>query len=318
MQLFYYITNCNKMICQYNNSQLHYLENYGIIDIYYKYIVNLIKQILTNNKEICINIIFNNNNYCFNNNNKTVRINLNYEHTLVKQGGRGSANAPIGNIKDDNNNNYLVRIDRYNELNNADIIIDYSIPNIHNINVSNFFENIYKKMIYIYPSAYDLYYVKDNRNITTLTTFINTNEPRRKILLEKINHNKIPHTNVNNCFVEEELEKLYKNTKILINIHQTEHHHTFEELRVLPALQCGVIVISEKSPLTELVPYNDYIIWDDYDNILETVNLIINNYEHYHELIFKKNNMIKLDELNKLNYDILEKKISNVYNASSN
>ena len=93
--------------------------------------------------------------------------------------------------------------------------------------------------------------------------------------------------NVNNCFIKNDLQNLYKNTKILINIHQTEHHHTFEELRVLPALQCGVIVISENSPLSELVPYNDYIIWTSYDKILEKTIEIINNYDYFHDLIWK-------------------------------
>lgn len=92
-----------------------------------------------------------------------------------------------------------------------------------------------------------------------LTTFINVNEPRRLNLLNKIRENKMSHNNINNCFEKENLKELYKNTKIIINIHQTEHHHTMEELRVLPALLCGAIVICEKSPLTHMIPYNDYI-----------------------------------------------------------
>lgn len=103
------------------------------------------------NTDININIIFGNDIFDFNNNNnKFIKIKLNYEHTLVKKGGRDTNNSPVGNILTDDNDKYLVRIDRFQELNNADIIIDYSIPNIHNIKESNLFEYFCDKYIYIY------------------------------------------------------------------------------------------------------------------------------------------------------------------------
>ena len=104
----------------------------------------------------------------------------------------------------------------------------------------------------------------------------------------------VDHKNINNCFSNEDLKKLYLDTKILINIHQTEHHDTFEELRVLPALLSGVIVISESSPLNNLIPYNDFIIWSSYDNIIETVKKIINNYDDYHNKIFKSTHLLSI------------------------
>lgn len=293
-----------------NNSYLCYdneIEN----EYYSANIVKLIKQILTNNVDLNINIIFTNKNvnYTFDNSNKTLRMIINYEHTLVKKGGRDTNNSIDGKIMDDNGNFYLVRIDRFDELNAADIIIDYSIPNIHNVNSSNLFNEFSKKHIYIYSSLYDKYHVKENRNIQSLTTFINTNEPRRKLLLENIQNDKrIEHININNCFNKNDLQNLYKKTKLMINIHQTDHHHTFEELRVLPALQCGVIVISEISPLNELIPYNEYIIWSTYDNIIEKANEVLNNYDYYHDLIFNNNNK-NLDEFNNINYDTLCERI---------
>jgi len=301
------------MLLKIHNSYLYYIDKYNLINDYYQNIIELIKKILYNNKQLEINIIFGNTNGRFNNNNKTIRINLNWEHTLVKQGGRSSANSQIGVIKDVNNNNYLVRIYRYSELINSDIIIDYSVPNICNVGMSNLFKEFSKKHIYIYSSIYESYFIKENRNITTLTTFVSINEPRRRALLEKIKQNNMPHTNVNNCFDKNDLKNLYKNTKIIINIHQTNHHDTFEELRVLPALQCGVIVVCENSPLSELIPYNDYIIWSSYDKILDKVNEVIENYDYYHNLVFveKKKISIDFDSLNSINYDILQNKIVN-------
>ena len=94
------------MIFNIHNSFLYYKDNYNIINDYYQNSVNIIRNILINNKDISMNIIFGNENYNFNNNNKTIRINLNYEHTLVKQGGRDTNNAPLGKVID-NNVNYL-------------------------------------------------------------------------------------------------------------------------------------------------------------------------------------------------------------------
>jgi len=301
------------MLISIHNS-IFYFEDSS--EIYYKYIVNLITDFLQYHNNININIIFTYDNcdYNFNNNNKTVRISLNYEHTLVKQNGRDSSGSPTGNIKDENYNNYLVRIDRFNFLNTCDIIIDYSIPNIHNVYTSKLFTDFSNKHINIFSSIYDLYFIKENRNIESLTTFIDINQPRRKLLLTNIRNQNIAHININNVFGKCELQELYKNTKVLINIHQTDHHHTFEELRVLPALQCGVIVICEYSPLSELIPYNDYIIWTSYDSILYKTREVLNNYDYYHNLIFVNPKKISLDTLNNINCNTLNNKIVQLYN----
>jgi hypothetical protein len=161
--------------------------------------------------------------------------------------------------------------------------------------------NLYNKCIYISPLLYPLYKLKDNRNINCLTTFINKEEPRRKKLLLNILNNNIEHININNCFDTESLENLYKKTKIMVNIHQTDHHHTFEELRVLPALLNGIIVICEDSPLKENIPYNKYIIWTNYDNIIETIIDVQNNYDIYYDKIFNNIEIDKTIEIMKYN-----------------
>jgi hypothetical protein len=102
------------------------------------------------------------------------------------------------------------------------------------------------------------------------------------------------------------LQNILKNTKILINIHQTPHHHTCEELRILPALECGVIVISERSPLNELIPYNNLIIWADYDDIIEKTKEVKENYDFFHNKIFSKENMTLLSDLKKKNIEVLQ------------
>ena len=298
------------MIYNKNNSFLYYNEPKYLIHDYYYSIVNLIIKILeSNNLNINITLCHN---YNFNNNNKTIKIDINYEHTLVKKGGRDIPfGTPCGNVKD-NNDLYLVRICNYDILNTADIIIDYSNPNIYNVSTCLLYSEFSKKHIYISPSIYDIYIVKENRNITSLTSFINTNESRRKLLLNNMIENKIMHTNINNCFDKNKLQSILKNTKIIINIHQTPHHDSFEELRVLPALECGVIVISEKSPLSELIPYNDLIIWVNYDDIINKLKEVINNYHYFNDKIFSLENRNILSNLQKYNYNILNNKINNI------
>jgi hypothetical protein len=296
---------------------LHVQESYIYteIDIYYvniyiQYIIELLKIIIIKHS-LKINIILGNTTYDFNNNNKTLKINLNWEHTLVKKNGRSvMPNCLQGKVLTNTGEPYLVRIERYEELISSDIVIDYSIPNIYNIFTSNQYNILFNKLIYISPTLFEynfLNYNTEQRQISVLTTFINTNEPRRQKLLENIKLANISHKNINNCFGNDELKKLYLNTKILINIHQTEHHHTFEELRVLPALLTGVIVISEESPLNNLIPYNDLIIWTSYDNIIETINKVINNYEFYHDKIFKSKHILSI--LHKNNIEKIENKL---------
>ena len=195
------------------------------------------------------------------------------------------------------------------ELNNAHIIIDYSNPNIYNVKTCPLYESFSKKHIYIFSSLYEPYFMNKDRNINALTTFINTAEPRRRELLVNIAKEKIEHININNCFEENKMQYILKNTKILINIHQTPHHHSVEELRVLPALECGVIVISEHSPLIETIPYNNLIIWADYDGIIEKTKEVARNYDLFHNKIFTKENINLLGSFKKINYDSLQAEI---------
>ena len=136
------------MIYNTHHSFLYYKENLGIINDYYQNIVALIKNILDSHSEIHINIAIGED-YHFNNNNRTLIININYEHTLVKRGGRDVPDGtPYGTVHDDNHEPYLVRIANYDHLNHSNIIIDYSNPNIHNVKTVPKYDSFSKKHIY--------------------------------------------------------------------------------------------------------------------------------------------------------------------------
>jgi hypothetical protein len=307
--------NYYKMIYKIKDSLLFYddnIESY-VID-YYNYIFELIVKFI-NEEKINLHIIVGNqkinlNSYNNNFSNNLVKISINFEHTLVKKDGRDTFNSPLGNIKTIEGDEYLVRIVNFDENVKSDIIIDYSVPNIKNILESGLFNEYSKKVIYIAPLLYEEKYEKKNREINCLTTFININEPRRKNLINNIKNINLSHININNCFDKNELKKLYLNTKVMINIHQTEHHHTFEELRVLPALLCGIIVICEDSPLKESIPYNEFLIWSTYDNILEKTTEVLNNYDFYYNKIFGNTSTLKQTflSLKEQNYNNLKKR----------
>ena len=300
------------MLFSIYNSYLYYENIHFCVNTYFNSIVKIIKKILENNPDMNVNIWL-----ChgvdfsddiFNNSNKLIKISLNCEHTIVKKGGRDTDNVAVGNIMDDNDDNYLVRIVDVDKLSDSNIILEYSEPNIFNI-TNSVFNYLKNKLLYISPSLYNFNNNLHTRNINVLTTFINTAEPRRSKLIENINANHLEYININNCFDLDSLYNVYINTKILINIHQTDHHHTFEELRVLPALESGVLVISEISPLNKLIPYNNLIIWSTYDDIISKTKDVLDNYDEYYKKIFTNENIEILTNLKQSNYDSLQQKI---------
>jgi hypothetical protein len=266
----------NSYLCYTNNQVIHTRE-------YYNYILVLLKEWLSKS-DVNLNVIFGNYFFDFKNNNKTLKIDIQCEHTLVKEGGRSVNDIIYGNVEN-TDGYYLVRIDKFDYLNSLDYIIEYSQPNIENIKSCKKFEDFLSKVIYISPMIYPIKFYGEKSKVITL--FESNSNNRRRNILEQMNKLKINNYEVNNCFSNECLLELYNETKIMVNVHQTEHHHTFEELRVLPALINGVIIISEDVPLKEKIPYNEFIVWADYDNISNKTLDVLNNYELYYDKIFK-------------------------------
>jgi hypothetical protein len=63
----------------------------------------------------------------------------------------------------------------------------------------------------------------------------------------------------------------------------------------------NVLVVSEISPLTELVPYGPLIIWATYDNIVQKTKEVLDNYETYYNQIFTQQNIMLLNMLHNQN-----------------
>ena len=260
-------------------SNLAYNESHDIeIREYYMYVVNLFKAAISK-LSLNSNFIFGNYPHDFGNEFKTLRLDIQNEHTLVKQGGRDSAGAPAGKIKlgDDF---YLVRIARSDYLRGLDGVIEYSQPNIENIRQSGLFNDYLEKVVYIAPLIYDLPVLnfEQEKKYPCITLFGDPEEPKRKDFLQRLREHEVESSNINGIFGKDELRQQYAETGIMVNIRQTLHHDTLEELRILPALLNGVIIISEDVPLREKVPYNEFIIFSDYDSIPAKIKYVQENY----------------------------------------
>ena len=280
-----------------NNVSIAYYPEYNkLVRDYYIYCTHKICDQLDITKNC--NIIFGHYKWSFPNYHKTIRIDLQYEHTLVKYGGRHSSGALKGVIpvSNESNETYLVRISNFYKLIKADIVIDYSRPNIINISSSGKYNQMSDKLYHFWPLLYeynDKVKPHHSRDLGIVTMFGNPDEPYRKLFINALHRYGINTLNINNQFAN--IESVYRRTKILINIRQTDSHHTTEELRILPALLCGTIVISETAPLQDSIAYNKFILWANIENLPELIKTVADNYDGYYDQIFgndKLSNMI--------------------------
>lgn len=277
----------SSLITYYDEPPLHIKE-------YYNYCLYLLKNSLHQTQKK-INVIFGDIPYNNVEGLTTVKIDIQCEHTIVKKEGRGVIEMIFGKTLDCDGNPYLVRIDKFNYLNNLDYVIEYSEPNYQNILTSGLFGDYIKKNVVIEPIIIEPNFNIGNRT-EIISLFVSNVSPRRDLMFNELkNNNKI--RIVSDCFTNNCLINLYDKTKIIVNIHQTDHHHTFEGLRTLPALSQGVIIISEEVPLKESIPYHEYIIWSKYEDLPETFKNVNDNYEFFFKKIFNQKLMTLLDTI---------------------
>jgi hypothetical protein len=218
---------------------------------------------------------------------RTLRIGLQCEHTLVKPGGRDCGVAPVGGIATlGGDATYLVRIAGFEQLRGFDCVFDYSLPNLANISSCPQFADFMARTVYVAPLMVPQGGPTGGRRGGAVTTFHDPGQPRRKRILDRCQRQDVGVRNVTGIFGARKLEGLYGSVQVLVNVHQTDHHHTLEELRVLPALCCGAIVVSEDVPLRATVPYHRFVIWADYEGIPEAVRDALSNADSHRQRIF--------------------------------
>lgn len=226
---------------------------------------------------------------------KNISICHEIEHSLVLPGGRDlPMNTPMGKVPSiyDPNTTYTVRMCNC-ELLHHDIVVQYSMPNILNFALSGLYQpSTVKKMVYIPAIEYDFDPFHKKRQLTPITTFNHPTHSRRNEILSTLWDEGVHTVNYKGIGSKEAMMALYDSNAILINIHQTPHHHTLEELRLLPALLRGLVIVAEESPLIKSVPYSDFIIWTSVDDMPSRVLDVMTNYEAYFEKFFGSNSTL--------------------------
>lgn len=225
------------------------------------------------------------------------------EHNIVLDTGRDLRNHVVFNTQVqsiyDSTRKYLNRVKDYRMYLESDVIIEYNIPAIvHMKHTPCLDQYLLKKMIYAPSLPFldcTMSAISRQRENPIVSLISNRMEYRRNCIMDSLSarygHN---YTNITGTFDYSQLQKIYQTSKILVNIHQTWHHHNIEEFRVLPALSQGCIIISERVPYVEYLPYSPFIIWADYDNILQTVDKVILNYNVIWSTLYGHNQVAKL------------------------
>ncbi|MDC8014615.1 hypothetical protein [Tahibacter soli] len=258
----------------------------AVVREYYAHVVGLFRRALAE-RDAAVNLVFGDLPADFGNANPVRRIDLQWEHTLVKPGGRDSDGAPVGDVPlMDGAGRYLARVANRAHLETCDAIVDYSRANVENLRRAGGFEAYLAKTIVVAPLLYDIDTTQGRRRRDAITLFADLSQTRRRAFLDAARAARLPLANVNGIYGGDALRALYRDTRVLVNVHQTGEHHTFEELRVLPALLCGAVVVSEDVPLRETIPYHAFVVWARYGELADTVRAVLADDAAYRERIF--------------------------------
>lgn len=259
-----------------NKSELFYTTKYvdGNLNEYYQHILNNIRLFLTNN-----NVPYSVNFGC-EDISKDINLDFQFEHTILKNG----------------EDRCTCKIHRFYSLIKNHSVFEYSNANIEHIKTFTKSDQ-YLNICHYYPPL--IYEVTDSDNRTKNCLTIHNSNERRNLIHDVINmdyyHNVCP----GNVYSKTHIKNVMDGYKLLVNIHQKETNLTLEELRVLPALMTGILIISEDVPYKEHIPYSKHIIWSSYDKLITTINNVLNNYD-----FFRKQYLSGLDEtLNEMRHN---------------
>ena len=240
------------------------------------------------------------------------RIAFQIEHTLVKPGGGDSEDAPPSRTPlPDREGVYLARLLQRPTLAAADLIIEYSHANLRHLRDSGGFDDLLAKTILISALLHEPCFRRDGRDVPALTLFSDADEGRRGQFLRLARSRGLPVRNLKRCFDSASLQAQYRRTRVLVNLRRSDHHDTIESLRILPALQSGVIVVSEDGPLRDTLPYARFIVWAAYDELIERATEVLRNYDAWHQRIFGDPELAQvLDSMAVANRDAVEAALS--------
>ena len=214
---------------------------------------------------------------------------MEYEHSLVLSGGVGILQyPPTGQVPSMyRDGSYYTVLENVCQLSQHDVVVQYSMPNIENFRTSKQFSAaLLDKLVYVPPLEYEYNPYHLDRTLGPITTFVYPEKSRRRHIIQALEEKGIHVHNHNQITTRDGMKAVYDASAIMLNIHQTPYHHTLEELRILPALMRGVVIISEPAPLIETVPYAAFIVWSSIDALPATIADVTTHYETYFDKFF--------------------------------
>lgn len=240
------------------------------------------------------------------------------EHTLVKPGGGDSEGSPVSQTPlPRGDGHYLARLLHRAKLAAADLVIDYSHINREHLRAAGGFEDVLGHTIVIAPMLHARCFDRDGRDQPVLTLFSDAGKGRRGRFLSEAMSRKLPIRNLKRCFDRAALQAQYRRTRVLVNLRRSDHHDTIEELRILPALLSGLVVVSEDGPLRDTLPYARFIVWARYDDLIERTAELLRDYDRWHTRIFGDPELPRvLDALNAANHAAIDATLAGWANAS--
>lgn len=210
---------------------------------------------------------------------RTLHVLLQYEHTLVRPGARDSAGAVPGTTPLlDDDGHYAVRVLDLPRLLQADAVIDYSAANLAHLRDSGQHPDLLRRCLWVPPLLWPYRPHSGYRDVEVLSLCYPASSPRRAAWLDQARARGLSVRNLAGIFDAHALQRWYGASRVLINIHQTADHHTLEDLRVLPALLSGCLVVSEDVPLKSAIPYADFVHWAPYGRLHDTVAAVLADY----------------------------------------
>ena len=202
---------------------------------------------------------------------RSLRLEFQPEHLLVKPGGRDSSGSPSGStLISGTDTPYLFRLSQAERLAKADLILDYSACNLEHWRTSGHALDLHRRARCLAPLVLSERTDRGTRHRDIITMFADPDQPRRRRWLDEARIRGVPVRNERGAFDAVALTALLDDTRVLVNMRQTDHHDTAEELRLLPAIQRRVVVVSEDVPLRTLIPYHRFILWCQRDDLLAT------------------------------------------------
>lgn len=146
--------------------------------------------------------------------------------------------------------------------------LPYQYNSIENFNIKND-ENDFEYDIGIINAKLELILQIDNNN----------NIRKREIIWNKVKEQEWSYINIIGW--GKERDDIIKKCKIIINVHNFDCFNIFEHIRCDRLLFANKIIISDLSLFQDELDIKDYVIWEEFDKIIDTAKYILQHFDKF-------------------------------------